>query len=144
MNDNPFVGCWTYRSLKNKPNIDEPFKDLEFARATLVIKEADFQQLKGTIGGDNWLLALHGSRTYGYPMQARFQAKGLGIGGEEWVYDYIAWLVPDWPNSNDRLQRPAMVGSVVRTVPHSSSDPNSETGIAEAGVVASFYAVRQD
>lgn len=71
-------------------------------------------------------------------MQARFQGKGV-VSGEEWVYDYIGWLVPAWPNSNDTLQRPAIVGSVVRTVPHSSGSG----GVAPAGVVASFYAVLQ-
>jgi len=45
-----------------------------------------------------------------------------------------------WPNSNSRLQRPAFVGSVVRTIPHSSSDG----GVSPAGVVASFYAVKMD
>jgi hypothetical protein len=29
----------------------------------------------------------------------RFQGKGM-VGGEEWIYDYIGWLVPTWPNSN--------------------------------------------
>ena len=72
-------------------------------------------------------------------MQVRFQGKGL-VSGEEWVYDYIGWLVPVWPNSDASLQRPAIVGSVVRTVPHASSGG----GTAPAGVVASFYAVRQD
>lgn len=160
MSNNPFVGSWTYRSLLNDPDLATPFDKLEFGRATIVIEEADFQLLKGTIGGDDWSLALHGSRAYGSPMQARFQGKGL-VNGEQWVYDYIAWLVPDWPNSNATLQRAAMVGSVVRTVPHSSSndkpdpcsssddktdppDPPKEKPIAPAGVVASFYAVRQD
>ncbi|NES21756.1 MAG: hypothetical protein F6K41_23235 [Symploca sp. SIO3E6] len=137
MNNNPFVGSWTYRSLLNEPDINTPFNNLEFGRATIVIEEADFQLLQGTIGGDGWSLALHGSRTYGYPMQARFQGKGL-VNGEEWIYDYIAWLVPNWPNSDATLERGAMVGSVVRTIPHSSSGGS----IAPAGVVASFYAVR--
>jgi hypothetical protein len=34
--------------------------------------------------------------------------------------------------------RPAIVGSVIRTIPHS----NGNGGTAPAGVVASFYAVR--
>ena len=55
--------------------------------------------LSGTIGGPGWSLALHGSFGYGSPMQVRFQGKGL-VGGEEWIYDYIGWLVPVWPNSN--------------------------------------------
>lgn len=138
MSDNPFVGSWTYRSLLNDPDIDKQFNDLEFGRGTIVIKKGPDQVLQGTIGGDGWSLALYGSRAYGTPMQVRFQGKGL-VGGEEWIYDYIGWLVPVWPNSNDRLQRPAMVGSVVRTVPHSGSDGT----VHPAGVVASWYAVQE-
>ena len=140
MSDNPFVGTWTYRSLLNDPDINQDFDKLEFGRGNLVIEEAAPELLTGTIGGPGWSLALHGSRAYGSPMQVRFQGKGL-VSGEEWVYDYIGWLVPVWPNSDATLQRPAIVGSVTRTVPHSSG---SDGGTAPAGVVASFYAVRQD
>ncbi len=136
MSTNPFVGTWTYRSLLNDPNVATPFNDLEFGRGTIVIDEAPEQTLLGTIGGPGWSLALHGSRAYGTPMQVRFQGKGK-VGGEEWVYDYIGWLVPVWPNSTDALQRPAIAGSVVRTVPHS----DGAGGVSPAGVVASFYAV---
>jgi hypothetical protein len=140
MSDNPFVGTWTYRSLLNDPDINQDFDKLEFGRGNLVIEEAAPELLTGTIGGPGWSLALHGSRAYGSPMQVRFQGRGL-VSGEEWVYDYIGWLVPVWPNSDSTLQRPAIVGSVTRTVPHSS---DSDGGTAPAGVVASFYAVRQD
>jgi hypothetical protein len=125
---NPFVGSWTYRSLLN---------DVEFGVGTIVIEEAAEELLTGTIGGEGWSLTLHGSRAYGSPMQVRFQGKGV-VSGEEWIYDYIGWLVPVWPNSTDTLQRPAIVGSVVRTIPHSSGTG----GTNPAGVVASFYAVR--
>ena len=37
-------------------------------------------------------------------------------------------------------QRPAITGSIVRTVPHSASDGN----VAPAGVVCSWIAVKQD
>jgi hypothetical protein len=70
-------------------------------------------------------------------MQVRFQGKGI-VSGEMWVYDYIGWLVPTWPNSDSTLQRDAIVGSVVRTVPHKSGGG----GENPAGAVASFYAVR--
>jgi hypothetical protein len=133
MSYNPFVGSWTYRSLLNNPDINQDFNDLEFGRATLVITETNSVTLGGTIGGTGWSLNLHGSFGYGSPAQVRFQGRGT-INGEEWVYDYIGWLVPVWPNSNDTLQTTAIVGSVVRTVPHSG-------GQAVAGVVASFYAV---
>ena len=138
MNDNPFVGRWTYRSLLNDPSVDTDFDKLEFGRGTLVITAPSPDMLGGTIGGPGWSLDLHGSIGYGSPGQVRFQGRGQ-VNGEEWIYDYIGWLVPVWPNSNDRLQRAAIVGSVVRTIPHSGSAPGT---VAPAGVVASFYAVR--
>ena len=136
MRDNPFVGKWTYRSLLNDPEVNQPFDKLEFGSGTLVIADAAYPQLKGTIGGPGWSLTLHGSRAYGSPMQVRFQGKGI-VSGAEWIYDYIGWLVPVWPNSDETLQRAAIVGSVTRTIPH----PSGNGGVSPAGVVASFYAV---
>jgi hypothetical protein len=138
MSDNPFVGSWTYRSLLNDPNVDTAFDALKFGAGTIRIVDAPSELLKGTIGGSDWSLDLNGSRGYGSPMQARFQGKGV-VSGEQWIYDYIGWLVPAWPNSDAVLQRPAIVGSVVRTIPHSGSGGS----VHPAGVVASFYAVRQ-
>lgn len=137
--DNPFVGRWVYRSLLNDPRISTDFDDLEFGRAVIEIVESPMQTLRGTIGGSGWELKLYGAREYGSPMQARFEGRGL-VGGETWVYDYICWLVPNWPLSNPRLQRPALVGSVVRSVAHAASGG----GTAPPGVTASFYAVRLD
>ncbi len=138
MPKNPFVGKWTYRSLLNEPDGTIEFNKLEFGEGTIQIDDSDAPELlTGTIGGQGWSLALHGSRGYGSPAQVRFQGKGI-VGGEQWIYDYIGWLVPVWPNSTDQLQRPAIVGSVTRTIPHSSSGG----GTAPAGVVASFYAVK--
>ncbi|MEZ2218894.1 hypothetical protein [Rhizobium sp. RCC_161_2] len=134
---NPFVGNWTYRSFLNDPDISKAANDLLFGEGTLAIVEQSVAELSGTIGGPGWSLDLRGSFGYGSPMQVRFQGKGV-VGGEEWIYDYIGWLVPVWPNSTDRLEVPAIVGSVVRTIPH-SGDGGS---IHPAGVVASFYAVR--
>ena len=140
MSNNPFVGSWTYRSFKNDPDISKDVDSLVFGEGTIVINDGDPEALlTGTIGGTGWgPLYLHGSRAYGTPMQVRFQGKGLQ-NGEEWIYDYIGWLVPVWPNSTDALQQPAIVGSVVRTIPHSGGSPGS---VSPAGVVASFYAVR--
>jgi hypothetical protein len=139
MTTNPFAGKWAYRSLLNDPDLSQDFDKLEFGRGTLDIKEVSSTVLGGTIGGPGWQLALHGSFGYGSPMQVRFQGKGR-VGGEEWVYDYIGWLVPAWPNSDATLQRNAIAGSVVRTVPHGSSGSG---GVSPAGVTASFYAVRE-
>jgi hypothetical protein len=76
-------------------------------------------------------------------MSVRFQGKGI-VGGEEWIYDYEGWLVPAWPNGVQ--QATAMVGSIVRTIPHSGSAPKGggPPPINPAGVVASWYAVRTD
>ncbi|HYR91145.1 MAG TPA: hypothetical protein VE422_44220 [Terriglobia bacterium] len=138
MTGNPFVGVWTYRSLLNDNDVNTDFGKLEFGRGTLALTAPSEDTLGGTIGGPGWSLDLHGSIGLGSPAQIRFQGRGL-VGGEQWVYDYIGWLVPVWPNSNSTLQRPAIVGSVVRTVPHSGSEPGT---VNPAGVVASFYAVR--
>lgn len=99
------------------------------------------QLLKGTIGGPGWSLDLKGAREYGNPMHVRFQGKGV-INGEEWIYDYDGYLVPAWPNGVQQV--PAIVGSIVRTVPHSGSPPKDggPAPIHPAGVVASWYAVK--
>jgi hypothetical protein len=99
------------------------------------------QLLTGTIGGPGWSLALKGAREYGNPMHVRFQGTGI-VNGEQWVYDYDGYLVPAWPNGVQQV--PAVIGSVVRTVPHSGGAPKGggPPPINPAGVVASFYAVR--
>lgn len=142
---NPFVGTWTYRSLLNDPTLDgdpstkpKEWLNLFFGYGTIVIKEGAVpEELVGTIGGSDWSLSLHGSMAAGNPGQVRFQGKGL-VSGAEWIYDYIGWLVPVWPNSTSQLQRTALVGSIVRTIPH----PTGKNGVAPAGVVASWYAVK--
>ena len=141
MSDNPFVGSWTYRSLLNDTDTNTSFNDLQFGLGTIVIEEAPMQLLKGTIGGPGWSLDLKGSRQYGTPMRVRFQGKGV-INGEEWIYDYEGYLVPAWPNGVQQV--PAMIGSIVRTVPHSGSAPKGggPPPIHPAGVVASWYAVK--
>lgn len=133
---NPFVGLWTYRSLLNNPDVNTDFNDLEFGRGTIEIKEDLMQLLTGLIGGPGWSLKLSGSREYGTPMRARFQGVGI-VNGEKWIYDYEGYLVSHWPNGVQQI--PAIVGSVIRTIPHSGSAPGS---ISPAGVVASFYAVK--
>jgi hypothetical protein len=147
MSDNPFVGKWSYRSFLNDPNLaippdgkDPNIQPLLLGFGTLDIAEAAPELLVGTIGGGGWSLDLHGSRSYGSPAQVRFQGKGI-VRGAEWIYDYIGWLVPVWPSSDQSLQVPAIVGSVTRTIPHPTG--KDDKAIAPAGVVASFYAVRQ-
>jgi hypothetical protein len=131
--DGPLKGTWSYRSFVNNPDLSVGFDDLRFGAGSLQIEEPAFGLLSGSLGGAGWRLALSGGVTYGNPFAVRFQGVGE-IGGETWVYDYTGYLVPPWPNGVN--QRPAIVGSVIRTVPHSG-------GQAAAGFVASFIAVRQ-
>ena len=62
------------------------------------------------------------------------------VGGAEWVYDYKGYYVPEWVNGVD--QRPALIGSIVRTIPHPTGANGKST--APAGVVAQWIAVKQD
>jgi hypothetical protein len=125
------AGIWTYRSFRNSSDLSDPFNDLEFGRAHLEIEEAPLGVLTGRIFDTGWELKLSGYVTYGTPFSVRFQGKGT-VGGEEWLYDYIGYLSPPWPNGIE--QRPALAGSIVRTIPHSK-------GKSPAGVVCSWYAV---
>jgi hypothetical protein len=145
--NNPFYGKWTYRSWINDPepvDVTPPEKKADrmakllFAEAEFVLESAPVGQIKGKLDmGSYGTLSILGSVGYGTPFSIRMQGVGKDKGSpsEGWVYDYIGWLVPSWPNGVD--QRPAIVGSVIRTVPHSN-------GQAKAGVVASFIAVRKD
>jgi hypothetical protein len=128
------AGKWTYRSFLNDPDINKPFNDLRFAAAVLEFEPADFGTVRGRLWFDEDYLALKGTVTYGHPFALRFQGVGGTKETDGWVYDYQGFLVPTWPNGID--QRTAVVGSVIRTVPHSG-------GKAKAGFVASFIAVRQ-
>ena len=131
---NPFLGNWSYRSYVNDPDFATQPNDLLFGMGTLNLAESDVGQVAGSLGGTGWSLHLAGEYRAGDPRAVRFQGTGE-IGGEQWVYDYLGYLVPDWPDGVQ--QRPAIVGSVIRTVAHSN-------GQAQAGFVASFIAVKQD
>jgi len=145
--NSPLAGKWTYRSWINDPEpVDiEPadkkcqaLTKLLFAEAELVIQDNGMGEIKGKLNmGDSGSLTLLGFAGYGAPFSVRFQGVGKDKGSpsEGWVYDYVGWLVPSWPNGVD--QKPAIVGSFIRTVPHSN-------GKATAGKVASFVAVKKD
>ncbi len=135
-NNGILVGTWTYRSFLNDPDPSTSFNDLEFGLGNIRVDAAPMNRFKGLIYGTGWQLDLNGSINYGDPFTVRFQGKGL-VGGEEWIYDYVGYVVLPWPNGVNQI--PAMVGSIVRAIPHSSGSG----GVSPAGVVASWIAVRQ-
>lgn len=130
----PISGKWSYRSFRSNPDLTAEPNALLFGQGTLDIAVSGQNQVSGTLGGEDWQLKLSGRIESNNPLTIRFQGKGI-IDGEEWVYDYLGYLVPVWPNGVD--QRPAIVGSIVRTKPHSM-------GNAPAGYVAQWIAVKQD
>ena len=129
------VGVWTYRSFVNDPNLSTPYDQYLFGSGYITVYEAPMGVFKGVIGDTGWSLELNGSLNYGYPSVVRFQGTGV-VGGEEWIYDYLGFVIPPWPNGVNQV--PAMVGSIVRTIPHSGGAPGT---IAPAGVTASWIAV---
>ncbi|HKC63046.1 MAG TPA: hypothetical protein VKB86_05385 [Pyrinomonadaceae bacterium] len=136
-NSNILVGTWTYRSFLNDPDLSTQFNNLEFGRGNIQIEPAPMNEFKGRIYDVGWQLDLKGSTTYGNPFTVRFQGTGV-VGGEEWIYDYEGYVIRPWPNGIN--QRMAIVGTIVRTIPHSSGTG----GTAPAGVVCSWIAVKQD
>lgn len=132
-----FAGTWTYRSFVNNPtevgNDAKAALDLIFGEGVMTIEATEMGDFKGTLSfGGTDVMDLKGWTSYGAPFTARFQ--GVGRQGSDvagWVYDYLVYLVPNWPNGVDQTQ--AFVGSVVRTVPH---------GQSKAGYVASVAAVK--
>jgi hypothetical protein len=136
---NPFLGTWTYRSFRSVPAIETPFNDLEFARGILTVEASPFGTFRGRLDfGPDAQVALVGAASYGNPFTVRFQGKGDKPASKEWVYDYLGYLVPGWPNGVD--QRPAIVGTIVRTEPH----PSGSGGTAPTGVVAQWIALKHD
>lgn len=133
----PLVGVWSYRSFNNNPDLTVAFNDLEFGQGNIRVDPSPLDEFTGLIYGSGWQLELYGSASYGNPFTVDFQGKGI-IGGAEWIYAYRGYYVPRWPNGVN--QRPAMVGSIVRVIPH----PGGSGGLHPAGVVASWYAVQQD
>lgn len=130
--DNPFIGTWTYRSFLRDPDIETEFNDLRFGAGTLNLSDSGINLIQGSLGGPGWSLALRGRFSLGDPAKVRFQGSGE-ISGDAWTYDYLGYLAPNWPNGVD--ERPSILGTIVRTIPHSG-------GKAPAGFVASWIAVR--
>ena len=100
---------------------------------TLVLVATAGNGISGSIGGPGWSLAITGTVTPGNPTRLQLEGRGM-IENEEWVYAYLGYMVPSWPKGVDQFD--AIVGSVIRVIPHSNDQ-------AEAGFVASFYGVRQ-
>jgi len=156
MDSNFLTGIWAYRSWYHDTNLASSADSLIFGNGYIEIGKSPLNVLTGLIYGPNnstnpnpidqpfsWQLELKGSTNLGNPATIRFQGKGV-IDGNEWIYDYVGYAVPPWQNGID--EKPSIVGSIVRAVPHPSGsvDSNGQPVIHPAGVVASWYAVKMD
>src|SRR5262249_4814183 len=99
---NPLNGKWTYRSFRSDPNLAADPTSLLFGKGTLALDIGADNQLRGTLGGDGWQLQLTGTYKAADPAVICFQGKGK-IDGEDWVYDYLGYVVPTWPNGVDHF-----------------------------------------
>lgn len=149
-NASPFAGDWIYRSFLNIDTYPvetgddaqtlKNFQALLFGegRMRLEVDERGYFVKSGLDFGPDYTMRIEGVATGAgttpcqeAPATARWKAFGDGSGTAGWVYEYVGFYAPEWPNGVN--QAPAIVGSVIRVVPHGSSP---------AGTVASFVAVR--
>jgi len=136
MLQNPFVGRWVYRSLYNIVEEPQQLTDLLLWQATLTLEDYGPNLVKGRLSSGNYVLDVRGGVSLDTARQT-IQMRATGIEGSPtagWIYDYSGYLAHGWPEGDG--QRPAIVGTVTRTVPHAPNRP--------AGASYSFVAVSHD
>ncbi len=135
---NDVTGDWHYRSFLNDPTAITDLNKILFGEGDFALQESPIGVLSGTGdfgGGDT--VKFEGSVTHGSLTTIRLQGTGTGARNKDWLYDYLGIVVPEWSNGVGQVK--AIVGSVVRSAPHG----NGSGGIAPAGRVASFIAVKK-
>lgn len=136
------AGTWTYRSFVNNPAPVQSPDDaarLIFGEGELTIASATPETgFRATLsfGGDAVMdlagdvVAANGVQ----PLTATVEGRGRpGSPIADFAYDYVFYLVPDWPAGIG--QRQALVGTVLRAADH---------GSARKGVTASTVTLRRD
>lgn len=134
-------GVWTYRSFVNAAGNVDSFDKLKVWEAELSLEAGEGGRIHGYLGerpdvatGFEPYLSVEGEVVPGNPTIVRWRARGRPSSEYDgWIYDYVGVLAPEWPDAP--RQRPAIVGTVTRTVAH---------GNAPAGTVFSFIAVKSD
>lgn len=146
MSKSAIYGVWTYRSFINRGASATHLSELLLAEGEMVFEQADPGAVRGQLAfrghplkTTDQRLTLTGSIEQGSPATVRFRGVGVPTtSAKGWIYDYVAYLVPDW--SNGVQQVTALVGSVIRSVSH--TEPHG--AVSPAGTVYSFVAVRRD
>jgi hypothetical protein len=122
-------GRWVYRSFHNVSDPAEDFGKLRLALGTMEVPEFTGHEFAGTLVNANWQLSLAGKVEGGRVTMRATQGSPNTAG---WIYDYVGWLAPRWPNAIDQV--PTIVGSVLRVVDH---------GTSKGGATYSFILVKQ-
>lgn len=142
-----FAGNWIYRSFVNNVELAAQADDVLRARCGLKLEVGDMydgsdaggSEISGRLSFGEFYLTLSGTAEPGDPPTIRFRGTGVDdTWTAGWIYDYVGYLVPTWPNGEGQL--PAIVGTVIRTVEHAAGDG----GISPAGYTMSFIAVSSD
>lgn len=136
-------GDWLYRSFINTTQPAQQLSDILFGEGdiTLSLDPQGFYQNSTLSFGPGYLMNLRGqavAQNEGTFSQPRFaiEMKAFGVEGQEtagWLYEHRGYLVPNWYNGVNQVT--AIVGTVIRVVPHGAGSP--------AGVVASFVALKK-
>src|SRR3954464_6829717 len=104
-------GVWTYRSFFNNPEQIDDFNKLKFGQGEMVFEAAsDPGTLRGQLAfrssppkREDPRLTLVGSMQAGTPFTVSFQGRGVkGTSADGWVYDYVGYFIPKWPNGTDQ------------------------------------------
>jgi hypothetical protein len=133
-------GDWTYRSFINDPvPVDgdaQKALQLIFGEGELSFVSATDQSFKAVLDfGGGAAMDLYGALYVGHgvnPPTLLITGTGReGTSTAKWVYQYQGYIVPNWAEGVNQV--PAIVGTVIRTLPHGGA----------AGVVVSFIAVKR-
>jgi hypothetical protein len=86
---------------------EDDINKLVYGEGDLIVEESPMGAFAGHLRlGSDYELDLRGFTSYGLPFIARIQGVGTrGSKAEGWIYDYMAFVVPKWPNGVE--QRPA-------------------------------------
>ena len=134
-------GLWIYRSYFNNAVLVgyDPQKALQqiFGEGELTFSSNDEKNFKAVLDfGGGAAMDLFGSIVKGSgvnPTALLITGTGReGTSTAKWVYQYQGYIVPEWAEGVNQV--PAIVGTVIRTIPH---------GSGPAGVVVSFMLVKK-
>ncbi|HVS83079.1 MAG TPA: hypothetical protein VHE60_15230 [Pyrinomonadaceae bacterium] len=132
---NQLKGRWIYRSLVNNKVLNTPFANLQFGLGTIEFKKiARGRILDSSLDMGGNLILIIGGEIAGAGGVISLKWRGTGVAGSPtagWIYDYQAYLAPNWKTATDKT--PILIGSVLRVVAH---------GSAPAGVTGTFYMVK--